>query len=58
MFNLFRKKSKLEVLQDKHQKLLEDAFRLSKINRTESDLKYAEAAKVEQEITELEKAQQ
>ena len=43
MFSLFKKKSEKEILEAKHKKLLEDAFKLSAINRKESDSKYAEA---------------
>lgn len=43
MFGLFKKKSPKEKLQAKHKKLLEEAFTLSKTNRTASDAKIAEA---------------
>lgn len=55
MFGLFKKKSPLEKLQQRHQKLLEEAFQLSKTNRTASDDKYAEAEAVLKEIEELQK---
>ncbi|MGK7390469.1 MAG: Lacal_2735 family protein [Candidatus Cyclobacteriaceae bacterium M2_1C_046] len=51
MFGLFKKKSKEEKLQEQHQKLMKEAYELSKTNRTESDKKYAEAEEV---ITQLE----
>ncbi len=53
MFGLFKKKSELEKLQDKHAKLLEEAFALSKSDRTAADRKTAEAAKVERQIDAL-----
>lgn len=43
MFGLFKKKSKLETLQDQYAKKMKEGFELSKINRAESDKKYAEA---------------
>lgn len=43
MFGIFKKKSEAEKLDSQYQKLLEDAFKLSKIDRTASDKKYAEA---------------
>ena len=50
MFNLFKKKSKTEVLEDRYRKLQEEAFALSKTNRTLSDQKYAEAEQVLKEL--------
>ena len=55
MFGFFKKKSKAEKLNEKYQKLLEEAFRLSKTNRTESDAKQAEAEAVLREIDALAK---
>ena len=43
MFGLFKKKSELEVLQQKYEKLLSEAHRLSTVNRSESDKKIGEA---------------
>ncbi len=54
MFGLFKKKSKKEILNTKHKKLLEEAFKLSTINRKESDSKYAEADAIIKEIENLE----
>lgn len=51
MFGLF--KSKRQKLLDKHQKLTEEAFRLSKTNRKLSDEKTAEAEKIMQQIEQL-----
>ncbi|MEM8999580.1 MAG: Lacal_2735 family protein [Bacteroidota bacterium] len=50
MFNLFKKKTELEKLQEKYQKLMKEAYELSKINRTESDHKYAEADQIQKQI--------
>lgn len=50
MFSFFKKKSKMEVLQEKYEKLLKESFELSKVNRTKSDQKYAEAQVVMQAI--------
>ncbi len=54
MFGLFKKKNESEVLNEKYQKLLKEAFDLSKVNRTASDQKYGEADKVLKEIEKLE----
>ena len=40
MFGLFKKKTEVEKLQEKYQKLMKEAFEISKINRSESDAKY------------------
>ncbi len=56
MFNLFRKKTKIDVLQKKYQKLLKEAHALSTVNRMQSDQKTAEAHKILQEIEALTKA--
>jgi len=50
MFGIFKKKSPLEKLQEKHAKLLQEAFALSKTNRTASDAKVAEAELVQKEM--------
>ncbi len=50
MFGLFKKKTEVEKLQEKYQKLMKEAFDLSKINRSESDTKYAEADEVQKQI--------
>jgi hypothetical protein len=57
MFSFFKKKSKAERLEARHKQLLEEAYRLSHINRAESDRKYAEAAAVAKEIEALEPKQ-
>ena len=43
MFGLFKKKSEAEKLKEQYEKLMKDAFYLSKSDRTASDAKYAEA---------------
>ncbi len=53
MFNLFKKKSELEVLQEKYQKLMADAYKLSHSNRTASDQKQAEAEVIRLQIEKL-----
>ncbi len=53
MFGLFKKKSELEKLQEQYQKLMKEAFDLSKINRTKSDEKTAEAEEVMKKIDAL-----
>lgn len=53
MFGLFKKKSEVDKLQEKHDKLLEEAFKLSKTNRKASDAKTAEANEIAQKIEAL-----
>ncbi|MDG1039628.1 MAG: Lacal_2735 family protein [Polaribacter sp.] len=55
MFGLFKKKSQVEVLRSKYQKLMEESFVLSKSNRAASDKKIAEAELVMIEIELLSK---
>ncbi len=55
MFSLFKKKSPIKILNDKYQKLQEEAYNLSTSNRMQSDQKYAEAQEVLKEIETLEK---
>jgi hypothetical protein len=43
MFGIFRKKSEKERLQKQYKRLMEEAFVLSKSNRSQGDAKYAEA---------------
>ena len=51
MFNIFKRKT--EKLEDKYEKCIEEAFKLSTINRSESDAKTAEAFKILEEIEKL-----
>jgi len=53
MFGLFKKKSEVEVLQKQYEDLMTKAYKLSKINRSESDRKYAEAKMIMDQIAVL-----
>lgn len=53
MFGLFRKKSEREMLLKQYSQLQEEAFHLSKTNRTASDAKNAEAEALMQRIESL-----
>lgn len=53
MFNLFKKKSKADILEREYQKLLEEAHQLSKTNRKLSDSKMMEANEVLKQIEDL-----
>ena len=53
MFSFFKKKTKVELLEEKYEKLQKEAFNLSKSNRTLSDQKSAEADAVLKEIEAL-----
>ena len=55
MFNLFKKKSPIEKLQAESEKLMKEAFDLSKSDRMASDLKYAEANDIMAKIEVLQK---
>ena len=57
MFDFFKKKSQIEVLQEKYAKLLKEAHQLSTINRTESDARAAEAEEVAKMIDNLKEPQ-
>ena len=57
MFGLFKKKSEIDVLQKKYEKLMSQWHELSSINRTESDKKYAEAEEVLKKIEALKNSQ-
>ena len=46
MFGFFKKKTKVELLEIKYEKLQKEAYELSKTNRTLSDQKYAEAQEI------------
>jgi hypothetical protein len=54
---LFRKKSQSEKLEKKYKKVLEEAFKLSKTNRTDSDKKYVEANEILNQIELIKKAE-
>ena len=53
MFGLFKKKSEKEKLAEKYNKLMQEAFELSKVNRTQSDKKYAEADAIQKKMDSL-----
>ena len=53
---MFWKKSPIQKLQKQFDKLTEEAFLLSKTDRTKSDQKRAEAEAVAKEIEKLQKA--
>ncbi len=53
MFGLFKKKSEKEKLQEAYKKLLEDAYKVSHSNRTESDRLLAEAEEIAKKIERL-----
>lgn len=53
MFGLFKKKTEVEKLQEKYNKLMKEWHELSSINRSESDKKYAEAENVAQQIEKM-----
>jgi NADP-dependent 3-hydroxy acid dehydrogenase YdfG len=55
MFGLFKKKSKVEKLQEEYQKLKEKAFALSKTDRSASDKMTAKAEEILEEIDKLKK---
>lgn len=50
MFGLFKKKTEKEKLAEKYDKLMQEAFELSKVNRTASDRKYAEADAIQRKM--------
>lgn len=50
MISLFKKKSEIQKLDIKYQQLLAEAFRLSTINRSQSDAKVGEAEEVFKQI--------
>ena len=53
MFGLFKKKSKIQILQKKYDSLMEEYHRISKVNRKEADKKFVEAEAVGKEIDAL-----
>ena len=50
---MFWKKDPIKKLQKKYDRLINESFELSKIDRKKSDLKQAEAAEVLEEIRKL-----
>jgi hypothetical protein len=54
MFNFLRRKTKIQKLRDKYKILIEEAYHLSKYNRTKSDAKTVEASVILSEIEKIE----
>ena len=50
MFGIFKKKSRIEILQRRYEKLLKEYHQLSTSSRLESDRKYVEAQEVLKEM--------
>ena len=53
MFNLFKRKTEKEKLENKYRIYLKEAFKLSKTNRSASDAKIVEANKLLELIEKL-----
>ena len=53
MLGIFKKKTKKEKLQLEYQKLLEEAYNLSKVDRKKSDLKTFEANQILNQLNDL-----
>jgi hypothetical protein len=53
MFGLFKKKTEVEKLQEKYKKVMEEAFKLQSINRSDSDKKYLEADNLLKQIEKI-----
>ncbi|MFD1614056.1 Lacal_2735 family protein [Gelatiniphilus marinus] len=53
MFGLFKKKTEVEKLQEKYEKLMKEWHSLSTVNRSESDKKYEEADAIAKQIERL-----
>jgi len=53
MLGLFKKKTEAEKLNKKYDKLMQEGYELSTINRKASDAKYAEADQVMKQIENL-----
>jgi hypothetical protein len=50
MFNIFKKKSEKEKLQETYAKLMNEAYKMSHTNRTESDKIMAQAEEIAKKI--------
>ena len=57
-FGIFKTKSQKQKLEDKYKALLQEAFRLSNVNRRAADQKTAEAEEVMKQIEALQKIDQ
>jgi polyhydroxyalkanoate synthesis regulator phasin len=53
MFGIFKKKTEKEKLEEKYKKVMKEAFDLSKVNRSASDGKYADADAIQKQIDAL-----
>lgn len=53
MFGLFKKKTEEEKLQEKYKRLMEEAYQLQTVSRSDSDQKYFEANNVLKQIEAL-----
>ncbi len=53
MFNIFKRKTKAEKLQQKYNKLMKMYFNLSKTNRKEAEKYYVEAEEIMKKINSL-----
>ncbi len=53
MYGIFRKKSESEKLQEKYRKLMEEAHKLSHINRKKADDKLYEAEQVMKKLEQI-----
>ena len=53
MFGIFKKKSEKDKLQESYKKVMEEAYKLQSINRTDSDKKYLEADNILKKIESL-----
>jgi Family of unknown function (DUF6435) len=56
MFGLFKKKTEEEKLEIQYKKLMKESFDLSKVNRSKSDAKAAEADEVMKQLEALRKS--
>ena len=54
MFGIFKKKTQAQKLQARYESLLSEAHKLSQVNRSAGDEKYAEAQKVLEQLEALE----
>ena len=55
MLGLFKKNTKGQTLQKEYHKLMQECYRLSSINRSKSDAKFAEAELIADKIQQLKK---
>lgn len=53
MFGLFKRKTEKEKLEEKYRKLIEKAYKLSTVNRAESDKVTAQADEILKKIEKL-----